>query len=47
MKEDQAIESQMVARRIRGAQQKIDARATGDSPAQSAQEWLEKNCPNM
>ncbi len=47
MKEDQAIESQMVARRIRGAQQKIDGRATGDAPAQSAQEWLEKNCPNL
>lgn len=47
MNEDEAIESQMVARRIRSAQQKIESRATGNSSAKSAEEWLEKNCPNM
>lgn len=46
MQEDQAIESRMVSRRIRSAQQKIEDRATGDSPARSAEEWMEKNCPN-
>ncbi len=45
--ENDAIESQIVSRRIRAAQEKISDRATGDSPAQSALEWLEKNCPNM
>ena len=46
MQEDQVIESRMVSRRIRGAQKKIEDRATGDVPARSAEEWLEKNCPN-
>jgi hypothetical protein len=45
MKEDDAIESRMVARRIRAAQEKTEKRATGDSPALSAEEWMEKNCP--
>jgi SAM-dependent methyltransferase len=47
MKEDEAIESRMVARRIRAAQEKIANRATGDAPAQSAHEWLARNCPNL
>lgn len=47
MKEDESIESRMVARRIRAAQESIEGRATGDAPAQSAQEWLARNCPNM
>jgi len=47
MNEDEAIESRMVARRIRVAQEKIEGRATGDTPAQSAREWLERNCPNL
>ncbi|MHB9067975.1 MAG: hypothetical protein ACYC4B_29685 [Pirellulaceae bacterium] len=47
MNEDEFIESQMVTRRIRAAQQKIEDRATPNYPAQSAQEWLEKNCPSM
>lgn len=32
MKEDEAIQSRMVVRRIRAAQQKIESRATGDRP---------------
>jgi len=45
MTEDEAIESQMVLRRINGAQRKIEARALGNVDAESAAEWLEKNCP--
>ena len=47
MNEDEPIESQMVTRRIRVAQQRIEDRATADYPAQSAPEWLERNCPSM
>ena len=47
MKEDEAIESQMVARRIKQAQQKIEGRASGCSEAESAEGWLEKNCPEL
>ena len=45
MTEDEAIESPMVSRRIRQAQQKIEGRAFGSLDAESAAEWLEKNCP--
>ena len=47
MSEDEAIESQMVSRRIRQAQQKIEGRAFGGSAAESAAQWLEKNCPEL
>jgi len=47
MKEDEAIESQMVSRRIRQAQQKLEGRAFGNLDAESATEWLEKNCPEL
>ena len=47
MKEDEAIESQMVSRRIKQAQQKIEGRAYGSSDAESAARWLEKNCPEL
>jgi hypothetical protein len=45
MTEDKAIENRMVGRRIQFALQKIARRATGDEPANSAKEWLERNCP--
>ena len=45
--DDLPIESQMVTRRIRAAQQRIEDRATANHPAQSAEEWLERNCPSM
>jgi len=45
MKEDEAIESRMVGRRIQKALEKIARRATGDAPANSVEEWLERNCP--
>lgn len=47
MSEDEAIESNMVSRRIRQAQQKIEGRAFGSSDADSAAAWLEKNCPEL
>ena len=47
MAEDEAIESQMVSRRIKAAQQKIEKEAFGDSDANSAAEWLSANVPTM
>ena len=47
MSEDEAIESQMVSRRIRSAQKKIEGRTFGSLNANSAEEWLEKNCPEL
>ena len=43
MSEDAAIESRMVARRVKQAQKKIEGQVTGDSPAESAEQWLERN----
>ena len=45
MKEDEAIESSMISRRVKAAQQKIESTATGNSKAASAAEWLELNTP--
>ncbi|MEZ6091451.1 MAG: preprotein translocase subunit SecA [Pirellulaceae bacterium] len=47
MKEDEAIQSQMVSRRIRKAQEKIEGRGVGSREAGSAAEWLEQNCPDV
>ncbi|QDT54195.1 preprotein translocase subunit SecA [Caulifigura coniformis] len=47
MKEDEAIESAMVTRQIRKAQQKIEGRTFGSLRAGSAAEWLAKNCPEL
>lgn len=44
MKEDEAIESPMVARRIKDAQRKMEDRCRSDFPAASAEEWMAKNC---
>ena len=44
MKEDEPIESRMVSRRIETELKKIAKSATGDIPANSAEEWLERNC---
>ena len=46
MKEDECIESHMVARRLRGAQEKIAKQAVSNHPADSADEWLERNLPD-
>ena len=47
MSEDEAIESQMVSRRIRQAQQKIEGRVFGTVDAESAAQWLDKNFPEL
>ena len=47
MTEDEPIESTMISRRIKDAQRKIESKAFGASNANSAGDWLEKNCPNL
>ena len=47
MKEDEPIESELVVRRLKGALRKIESKSFGASNANSAAEWLEKNCPHM
>ena len=47
MKEDEAIESRLVGRHIQSALAKIAKSATGDAPANSAEGWLERNCPSQ
>jgi len=43
MKQDESIQSQMVSRRIRKAQEIIEGRARGSRQAGSASVWLEQN----
>lgn len=45
MPEDERIESRMVQRRIKQAQKKLSAAATGNQPAATAAQWLQKNMP--
>lgn len=45
MKPDEAIESQMISRRLIAAQRKIEAAMISDAPAESAEEWCERNLP--
>ena len=47
MNENEAIQSQMVTRRLQAAAQKIEQQAVSDLPAESAEEWLERNCPDL
>lgn len=44
MREDEAIQSSMVSRRIRQAQKKFEQRANGRLEANSAAEWIQLNC---
>jgi len=47
MTEDEAIESRMVSRRVKLAQEKIEAQAKHrDVKADSAADWFAKNCPD-
>ena len=47
MNEHEAIRSRMVTRRIQAAAQKIESQAVTDLPADSAEEWLQRNCPDL
>jgi len=44
-KESEPIASNIVSRRLRGAQDKFAQRAVSAQPAASAEEWLERNAP--
>jgi len=43
MREDEAIESSMVQKRIQQVQKKVTASVSGNRPAATSQEWLELN----
>ena len=45
MSEKDRIESGLVARRIRDAQKKLTAKATGDQKAESMEDWFKLNLP--
>lgn len=45
MKENEAIESGMVNRKIRSGLKKLARNAIRDEPAESAEEWFQRNCP--
>ncbi len=45
MHEDEPIESRLVSRRIRAAQEKVADQATGNREADSAADWMAKNLP--
>jgi hypothetical protein len=45
MQETEAIESQMILRRVRAAQSKYAPMVRGDESAESAEQWLERNGP--
>ena len=45
MREEEAVNSKMVSRRLRGAQNRIAKAATSDLPADSAEQWLRLNAP--
>ena len=45
--EDEAFGSEMLSRRIRQAQRKIEGRSCGNFDAPSAGQWLKKNCPEL
>jgi preprotein translocase subunit SecA len=47
IKEDEPLKNTMVSRRIRMAQQTYEGRAFGTVYAESAAEWLDKNCPEL
>ena len=47
MSEDEAIDSKLISHRIRRAQRKIQSKAYDSLDADSAMEWLEKNCPEL
>jgi hypothetical protein len=47
MQESDAVESRMIARRIRAAQNKFAKLAVLDRPADSAEEWVRLNCPEL
>ena len=47
MQPDEVIESQMVTRRLIASQRQIESKMLFDTPANSAEEWCERNLPNL
>lgn len=47
MKEDKAIESAAVSKQLTSALKKFEARAARHLPADSAEQWIERNCPEL
>jgi hypothetical protein len=47
MKEDEEITSPLLSRQIRAAQDRILARVTSFEPADSAEEWMQRNVPEV
>jgi hypothetical protein len=45
LEQGESMQSNMLSRRIKKAQQKMERNAFDNSPANSAEEWLEKNYP--
>ena len=45
--EEESIDSEMVSRRIKQAQQKISRKMRHQADAESAAQWFERNCPDM
>jgi hypothetical protein len=45
MKDDDAIHSRLVSRRIKDCQARIQGLAFADEPADSAQQWIQRNIP--
>lgn len=46
MKEDESFASRMVSRRLQAAQKILEEKIVSDQPADSAEEWLNRNLPN-
>ncbi len=47
MRQDEALQTALLSQRIRRAQRKVARLACDNLPANSAQEWVEKNCPRF
>ena len=45
--EDKAIESRLITRRIEAAAREIASRVPNDFAADSAEQWVERNCPDL
>jgi len=45
LEEGESMSSKKLSHRIRQEQQKIESRAFGTDDAESAAEWMDKNCP--
>ena len=47
MTDDEAIDAKQLSERIRRLQRKLEPHVSGDAAADSAEEWLMRNCPDQ